>query len=131
MSILDRICADQKTLDGIYDRYEKYKTSRNVGFFVPVDALVVGNKVVINTGDKSYNTKNELRENLKLWFTSDNDVKAFEECLWENRNRNIVTIILIETSEFNVGSIVLFPVIRGSAKANIIYCDDIQAFSHM
>lgn len=129
MDLLDIILTDPGTVNGIYDRYEKYKTESH--FFVPVDVLLVDDaRLVINVGDKSYKTKDDLCKNLNLWFTSDSDVETFEKLLWDIRNGNIVSMVLMETPE-TTGAVVLFPIVRGRGKIVILHCDDIQAFSHM
>lgn len=130
-SILDTIFEDDIVMNGIYDRYEKYKTEESY-FFVPIVVRHVDNKLIVNVGDKSYKTITELENNMKLWFSDEGDVDIFKYYLWESRNENIVIMILIETEYYKIGTVAICPVKRGEdSSVVVLYCDDVQEFSYM
>lgn len=106
--IIDAILDFDFLVNQIYDRYEKYKTDKY--FYVPFDVLYKNNSLKTDIGDKSYSNFQELKRVLRTWFIDDDDLETFSNCLWNNRNQNIVAMILVETDKYNFGCVILLPI---------------------
>jgi hypothetical protein len=128
--IIDFILQQETIINNIYNQYNKYKTSKY--FYVPVDVSYKNGLLKTDVGDKSYSNFSELASVTKTWFANIVDTNSFSESLWELRNKNIVVMILVETEDYNFGSIVILPIHRTENIEIKRVCDlDIGPFNHM
>jgi len=92
--------------DAIQDRYQRYKTDDKY-FYVPGSIHFLGNgSAKIDIGDKSFKTRDELQIAVKAWSEGKiANIEPFIEIVWNNREKNINVLMLIETDEYCFGSV--------------------------
>lgn len=103
--LIDQIFDSDVVLSMIQDRYTRYKQEES-DFYVPVTATFIDDKLALDVGDKSYNTREELEIAVEAWSEGKvKDISPFVDFIWDNKYEDIKVLVLVETEEYCFGAI--------------------------
>jgi len=110
VEFIELILGDDKTIQFIKNRYYQYKRE-GVYFYVPVTVNYMEDSLKLDIGDKSYSNIEELKDAVEALFEDKiKDSSYFVDLLWDNKEKNINVLLLIETEEYSFATFVTIPV---------------------